>query len=331
MNQNRNQFSSVEYINTGEAERALVLVLVMLCNAGLALPPPIIGDTRCALQSIAPSEAHLPKRVFAALCKIKSAQSRHDALRTLMELLAARDDEYLRDCKWSPRMPPQGSPGLEFQKLVSVRSFENVQFEMLRPQSPTVFTEEAGDGTHQRGRAFDEEEDDDMSKDKEGSPVDDSEMEEEAETGGLGVSREEAAKAQMQQELLQNEQEKQAVKVIVRVLKAAKLIRLARFFKSLRYKFTIKRDAQSIAEKAATDWVTKQLVEFLHTRKRCTICGVNLRDAQEFRSDHEDTAEALDEDETPKEEKGQCTHFIPKMSGEDFKSLIYCRNTGILK
>ncbi|XP_022098419.1 TPR and ankyrin repeat-containing protein 1-like [Acanthaster planci] len=278
-------FSSVEYIHTGEAERTLVLVLVMLCNAGLALPAQIIRDTREALQSIAPSEEHLPKRVHTALCNVNKAQSRRNALQILEKLLAARDDEYLRECTWSPHMPRRGAPGLEFHKL-KIKNFDDVHFETLRSKSPTVFTELAEGNVHQRGRDF-EDKDEDVAREGEGSG-DNSEEEGELR---LEVSSEEAAKIQQEQETLQKER---AAKIIRRVLKANRLLRLAALLRSCAYiTLTVKPEVEAKSETTAAGWVSQQLVEFQHIPTGCTICNVRLREVQEVRPEPRDAAEEV--------------------------------------
>ncbi|XP_038048886.1 TPR and ankyrin repeat-containing protein 1-like [Patiria miniata] len=283
-------FSSVEYIQTGEAERTLVLVLVMLCNAGMALPVQIIRDTRKALQSIAPSEDHLPKRVYTALGRIREAQCRHDALSILQELLKARGDEYLRECRWSPRMPPRGSPGLEFRNL-NLKTFSNVQFEALPAVSPTVFTELMEGNSRQRGRDLDEEEDESAGWERGVEFLDDPEVE-----GDLDVSEEEAAKAQREQETLQRER---ATRVIMGFLKYKRLLRLASLLRSCGYTtISVRQEVQSKVETTATAWVSQQLLEFLHTPIRCTICSVSLRGVEETRLEPEElTEEGHDKDE----------------------------------
>ncbi|XP_038048876.1 TPR and ankyrin repeat-containing protein 1-like [Patiria miniata] len=277
--------SSVEYIQTGEAERTLVLVLVMLCNAGMALPVQIIRDTREALQSIAPSEDHLPKRVYTALCRIREAQDRHDALSILQELLKARGDEYLRECRWSPRMPPRGSPGLEFRNL-NLKTFSNVQFETLPAVSPTVFTVLMEGSIRQRGRDLNEEEDKSTAGEREVE-------------GDLDVSEEEVTKAQREQETLQRER---ATRVIMGYLKSKRLLRVASLLRSYGYStIRIRPEVQSKVETTATAWVSQQLWEFLHTPTQCAICNVSLRGVEDTR--HE--LEALTEEGHDNDEPGE--------------------------
>ena len=126
-------FASEDCINTGLAERTLILVLVMLCNAGMALPDQIINDILTALKCISQSN-HLPKRVLSAL-NIQSARSRTFALRILKKLLAAHhEDEKLRVCVWNPNMPPFGALGLDDRKH-NLKSIPNQHFISEFPSS----------------------------------------------------------------------------------------------------------------------------------------------------------------------------------------------------
>ncbi|XP_022108918.1 TPR and ankyrin repeat-containing protein 1-like [Acanthaster planci] len=277
-------FSSVEYIQTGEAERTLVVVLVMLCSAGLALPAKIIRVIREALQSITPSEQHLPKRVHTALCNINKAQSRHDALQVLEKLLTAREKEYLRECTWNTHMPPLGAPGLEFRKL-NIKLFKNMQFEPLDAlMTPTVLTELAEGNFCQRGRDF-KRKDEGVAREGEGCG-DDSEEEGEL---CLEVSKEEAAKVQRKQETMQREG---AAKVIMRVLKASRLLRLAGLLRSRGHTtISVKPEVEVQLETTADSWVSSQLFDFQPIPSQCTICSENLQLVQEARFELNDPDE----------------------------------------
>ena len=279
-------FCSVDYINSGEAERTLVLALVMLCNAGLALPVQVIWDTRSALQTIALSD-HLPQRVSTALRNVQSARSRHDALETLQELLRAREDEYLRVCVWNPKMLPRGAPCLDY-KMLNVKSFRNIQYDVLPPASPTVFVEEAGGNGTQRRKEFDQEEEN-MLEGKGAASVEEAGAIEEEPGMGLGVSPEEAARVQRDQERLQKEK---ASKIIVAFFKWLKLLRLAELLRRCgMHSLTIKVNIQSRMEKSASEWVLKQLLEFVHSTRVCTICDIGLRMVQETRLNYDEQDE----------------------------------------
>ncbi|XP_033629676.1 TPR and ankyrin repeat-containing protein 1-like isoform X2 [Asterias rubens] len=280
-------FTYLHFIMSGEAERTLVLVLVMLCNAGLALPIQVAWDIRCALQAIAPSEHH-PERVATALRSIQAAQSRRDALCVLEELLEAREKEYLRECVWSTSMPSRGAVGLDFKKI-NIQVFENVYFDSLPDEDPTVFVLE--------GKRVERGED----GSSEAALQEDLGM-------GLEVSVEEAAKVQRDQEKLQKDK---ASKIIVSFFRRRKLLLLASILRQHGWcKIKIVDAVQSGQEEKAKEWVSKQLIEFSALRVSpalCTICNVSLRRVAETKPELGAQAEMLDEREYDDLKDGRST------------------------
>ncbi|XP_033107815.1 TPR and ankyrin repeat-containing protein 1-like [Anneissia japonica] len=92
-------FKSRQYIESGEAERTLVLALVMLCNRNL-LNFESAFNLRCHLMPIQTDHLY-PPRLVRAVEGIKSAKSLKDLMDVLQELLVQREKEYLLVCHWN--------------------------------------------------------------------------------------------------------------------------------------------------------------------------------------------------------------------------------------
>ncbi|XP_071941655.1 TPR and ankyrin repeat-containing protein 1-like [Antedon mediterranea] len=93
-------FSSRQDIESGEAERTLVLALVMLCNFRNLLNFDVAFKLRCQLIHIQTDEQY-PPRLARAVDRIKRMTTLKDLTQTLQKLLMERDDEYLMACHWS--------------------------------------------------------------------------------------------------------------------------------------------------------------------------------------------------------------------------------------
>jgi len=85
--------------NTGEAERALVLVLTMLCNCGRGIS---IFLDEVLLENIlkVKTSTRLPHHVSTALEEIRKAKDFSDVITTLKKLLESRGEE-LYDLRWN--------------------------------------------------------------------------------------------------------------------------------------------------------------------------------------------------------------------------------------
>ncbi|XP_005348261.1 TPR and ankyrin repeat-containing protein 1 [Microtus ochrogaster] len=101
-------FSEIDYVISGEAERTLVLCLVMLVNAEEVLQPfckPLLYrrfreiETRLQLMS-ANWPDQVPKRLLKVVQRVLMAVSVKSVAEALQDLLFERDEEYLVDCHW---------------------------------------------------------------------------------------------------------------------------------------------------------------------------------------------------------------------------------------
>jgi len=90
---------AIDSEDTGEAERALVLVLTMLCNCGRGIS---IFLDKVLLENILKIKAspRLPHRVSTALEEIQEAKGFSDVITTLKKLLDSRGEE-LYDLRWN--------------------------------------------------------------------------------------------------------------------------------------------------------------------------------------------------------------------------------------
>ncbi|KAM4842474.1 TPR and ankyrin repeat-containing protein 1 isoform 3-T3 [Thomomys bottae] len=101
-------FGEIDYVVSGEAERALVLCLVMLVNAEEVLQPfckPLLYrhfqeiETRLQLMSMDwPNQ--VPERLRKVVRRVLMAVSVKSVAEALQDLLFERDEEYLMDCHW---------------------------------------------------------------------------------------------------------------------------------------------------------------------------------------------------------------------------------------
>nr|XP_044992872.1 TPR and ankyrin repeat-containing protein 1 isoform X1 [Jaculus jaculus] len=101
-------FSEVDHVISGEAERTLVLCLVMLVNAEDILQPmckPLLNrhfqeiQTRLQLMSVDWPD-QVPERLRRVVQRVLMAGSVKSVAEALQDLLFARDEEYLVDCRW---------------------------------------------------------------------------------------------------------------------------------------------------------------------------------------------------------------------------------------
>ncbi|XP_047387864.1 TPR and ankyrin repeat-containing protein 1 isoform X2 [Sciurus carolinensis] len=101
-------FSEIDYVVSGEAERTLVLCLVMLVNAEEVLQPfckPLLYrhfqeiETRLQLMSMdCPDQ--VPERLRKVVRRVLMAVNVKSVAEALQDLLFERDEEYLMDCHW---------------------------------------------------------------------------------------------------------------------------------------------------------------------------------------------------------------------------------------
>ncbi|XP_069776422.1 TPR and ankyrin repeat-containing protein 1-like [Narcine bancroftii] len=128
--QNRNfnvlldAFSNPEYISSGEAERTVVLCLVMLINVGQVLKPWTTEMIRYNFRNLQLKitqnrEPKVPARLRELIEKVNAAQNVKEVVCSLQELLSERDDENLYDCiwKWDQYSGPGSVQGIYFKNL----------------------------------------------------------------------------------------------------------------------------------------------------------------------------------------------------------------------
>lgn len=101
-------FGEIDYVVSGEAERTLVLCLVMLVNAEELLQPyckPLLYrhfqeiQTRLQLMSIDRPD-QVPERLLKVVKRVLMAVNVKSVAEALQDLLSERDEEYLMDCHW---------------------------------------------------------------------------------------------------------------------------------------------------------------------------------------------------------------------------------------
>lgn len=101
-------FGDPDYITSGEAERTVVLCLVMLINADqvlswkykmiLAEHFPTIKESLLELKEDYPSK--VPERLLRIVSLMSEASEVKEVVEGLKELLFCRDEEFLADCRW---------------------------------------------------------------------------------------------------------------------------------------------------------------------------------------------------------------------------------------
>ncbi|XP_007943872.2 TPR and ankyrin repeat-containing protein 1 [Orycteropus afer afer] len=101
-------FSDINYVISGEAERTLVLCLVMLVNTEEILQPCCKPYLCCHFEEIERRlqlmsmdfPDHVPERLFRVVRRVLVAVSMKSVAEALQDLLFERDEEYLMDCCW---------------------------------------------------------------------------------------------------------------------------------------------------------------------------------------------------------------------------------------
>ncbi|XP_063778678.1 TPR and ankyrin repeat-containing protein 1 isoform X2 [Pseudophryne corroboree] len=131
-------FSCVDCVTSGEAERTLVLWLVMMVNLTgvvnekarpiLTNYIPMIQNKLISLINEFPSR--VPSRLISAVDKVASTENTEDLISVLQELLGQRDDERLVECSWRwDIMYSKGQVrGIYFDDKFKFRKFSYVQY-----------------------------------------------------------------------------------------------------------------------------------------------------------------------------------------------------------
>ncbi|KAI0224964.1 TPR and ankyrin repeat-containing protein 1 [Lamellibrachia satsuma] len=115
---------SDDLIKSGECERVLILVLVMLSNAGFNKPIPLKAENllRERLAAVSFSDGlKIPSRLATALSEIKAASCKRDVVLALRHLLEKRDPKApLRKCVWNRTWG-----GLTVQQVADVSAIDD--------------------------------------------------------------------------------------------------------------------------------------------------------------------------------------------------------------
>uniref|UniRef100_A0A8C5IQJ4 Tetratricopeptide repeat and ankyrin repeat containing 1 n=1 Tax=Junco hyemalis TaxID=40217 RepID=A0A8C5IQJ4_JUNHY len=137
-----NAFRNPSCITSGEAERTVVLCLVMLLNADQvqgskdrSLLQHLFPEIKAILESMrkdTPSE--VPERLLRVVEQVGDATQVREVAASLQELLTERDEEHLVDCRWKWDTSPytQGHPpirGIQYER-VNLDRFVTSLYEM---------------------------------------------------------------------------------------------------------------------------------------------------------------------------------------------------------
>ncbi|XP_038665773.1 TPR and ankyrin repeat-containing protein 1-like isoform X2 [Scyliorhinus canicula] len=130
-------FNDPDYTSSGEAERTVVLCVVMLINAKYLLDPRMEKVIRCNFREVENKlrkitqdhESKVPARLIDLVEQVNRAQSVKDVVSSLQELLSKRGDEYLHDCiwKWDHPFGPGSVRGIYFQSIHAERFTDEYQ------------------------------------------------------------------------------------------------------------------------------------------------------------------------------------------------------------
>lgn len=115
----REAFNEATCLATGEAERVLVLALVLLVNSGgedCILPHDCAGMLKQAIGRLEVNQAvEENPRLATALKQVQVVNNRHDVVSALRTLLLARHNEYLLHCTWKWQTP--GVKGISHEPI----------------------------------------------------------------------------------------------------------------------------------------------------------------------------------------------------------------------
>uniref|UniRef100_A0A6J0UIH0 TPR and ankyrin repeat-containing protein 1 isoform X1 n=1 Tax=Pogona vitticeps TaxID=103695 RepID=A0A6J0UIH0_9SAUR len=120
-------FNDLDSITSGEAERTVVLCLVMLVNADQVLKWkykgilmehfPSLRETLIRMKREYPSK--VPERLFKMVDLVSRAADMKEVVAGLKDLLYCRDEEFLADCSW--RWDHRGARGTRFEGNKEIR------------------------------------------------------------------------------------------------------------------------------------------------------------------------------------------------------------------
>ncbi|XP_048257654.1 uncharacterized protein LOC124143780 isoform X2 [Haliotis rufescens] len=121
-----------------QAERCLILGLVVLANIGLLQAPSVEVSLMEAIMRLELPE-NAPARLTKGLGSIKESKGIADLVDILQRMLKEREDEYLHLCRW--KWDPYRNEGIQRQQLTSFDLFPSTFISYLQPMSPAVHDE----------------------------------------------------------------------------------------------------------------------------------------------------------------------------------------------
>ena len=244
---------AIDSENAGEAERALVLVLTMLCNCGRGISIFLDNVLLENIVKVKPSP-RLPKRVNIALEEIQEAKGFSDVITTLKKLLDSRGEE-LYDLRWNKGQlwsDGPSNPSRYKQRFRTVVS--NLQEQLTRDQQQVEAS-----GVRQAIRP----------------EVNNSENTEILDAAGEGMEVE-----YTEDELKERESARREVNVIV-IQKWYRRRKLAEKFSSLARVLKVRklRRFESIEEqtRSSSNALEEHFAPFRVDSSACGICGTNFQ------------------------------------------------------
>ena len=119
-------FDSDDAIESGVCERVLILVLVMLSNAGLGRPVSVASENLLRKRLAEVCYKNYPGRLASAMEKVSVAKCKSDVVIALIRLLESRDkDEPLRKCVWIPEGRLIGNQTAEKSDICDNHDYES--------------------------------------------------------------------------------------------------------------------------------------------------------------------------------------------------------------
>ena len=125
-----------EYASTGEAERTLILALVMVSNLDISSDTCFGITIRRSLQTIFVRE-NFPPRLSKCLRSVQGAKNQRDVTEALVTLLRERQDEYLYECEWQANVQQLRGPGLKY-KQTNMEALRSIEYETLVENAPAA-------------------------------------------------------------------------------------------------------------------------------------------------------------------------------------------------
>ncbi|XP_077978099.1 TPR and ankyrin repeat-containing protein 1-like [Glandiceps talaboti] len=261
--------NSDESIKSGEAERSLVMALVMLSNIGVVTPVICEPTLRKHLTAIR-VDKKLPDRVAEALKSVQQAKGIHDVVSALKKLLIDRENEYLHQCRWRWDTRHGGIRGLEYRPIQEDRFYNRFN----RGLPPGVVTP-VYDDTASTFAAPIEVVDEEQTKEEEEAVEYDLE--------GTGMSAEEFERAR--QEQASHDHKHACVNAANTISRSFRKYRLRRnltiLVVKIRYGLLMESDIADEPCDVEESQPTGPLAEFSSINQRwCGICGMWLASAE---------------------------------------------------